>query len=292
MKKILLFGSQGMLGSEFFEMYGEEFEIIPLAHFHVDFVRPEEIPERINEFSPDLIINAAAWTNVDKAEEERYQKDVFTINAKSVEVIAKICEEKKIPFYHISTDFVFSGEKDDIFEEKDTPNPCNIYGKSKLEGEKLALKYNQTRIIRTAWLTGKNSHNFVQQMIHLARTQDSLRAINDQFGSPSFCEDVSKSLYEIVKNPLKYPIGIYHAINEGIASRYDIVKKLLEILGIEKELTPVGHETFPALAKRPMSSILKNTLLPPLQKWEDALAKYLEGEKKKLEKEREIERKK
>ena len=273
-----------MLGNQFFMDYSSEFHIIPLSHFHIDFLKPENIEGVIAEHAPDLVINTVAWTNVDSAENPKNHDAVFTINADSPAEIARICEKRKIPFFHISTDFVFSGKEVAIFQEDSPKNPCNVYGKSKAQGEEEVLKYKTSRVFRTAWLYGEYGPNFVQQIVHILknppRNGANIKGVNNQWGSPTSCKTVGEVLAQAVRNPDKFPTGIYHAVNDGAVSRLKWIEKIAALVGYKNPIEPVSSDAFVQMAKRPVSSVLKNTKMPALKSWEEALEEYLEANKK------------
>jgi dTDP-4-dehydrorhamnose reductase len=280
--KILLFGSQGMLGNQFFCDASEIFEIIPLSRFQIDFLEYNKISELIASLAPDVVINTAAWTDVDKAENPRFKKDVFAINASAPEAMANTCHNLNIPFLHISTDFVFSGVKGDVFTEESVPNPINVYGKSKQKGEELIMKANpRSWIMRTAWLFGQYGGNFVEKILHTNRKKLPLSVIADQFGSPSFAEDVVKSMVFILQN--RPAFGIYHSVNEGIASKAELASEIFHNIGIKNAIIEsTTKENRINIAPRPECSALKNTKLPLLPHWHDALKRYLVKKGKKF----------
>ncbi len=279
MKKILLFGSQGMLGTQFFTDACESFFIIPLSRFHIDLLEPEKIEKIIEEHNPDIVINASAWTDVESAENPKNYEDVLTINAKSPGEMARVCHKRNIPFYHISTDFVFSGAEKDVFEENSPKNPCNVYGTSKAKGEEEALQYQTTKIFRTAWLYGEYGHNFVQRIVHLLknppRNGSGIKGVCDQWGSPTWTKNVSEVLMQACHFPERFPEQVYHAVNEGAVSRREWIEKISQILGFTKPIVSISHNSFVSLAKRPNSSVLKNTRMPLLPSWDISLKEYL-----------------
>lgn len=290
-QKILLFGAQGMLGAEIFNIFSEDsrVEIIPLSRFNCDITQKDAVEESITTFSPDVVINAAAYTNVDKCEDEKWEDIAFAVNALAPDYIASICSQKNIPFYHFSTDYVFSGEKDEIFLESSVPNPINAYGVMKYEGEKNALQYPQTKICRVSWLSGDCGPNFVHKIVHFSKTRPTV-SIVEEYGTPCFVTPVAQQLLELIFTETEEKI--FHLVSEGSASRMELVQEIQKFLDIPTERNLVLSEYFDLLARRPLSSILHNTLLPPQKSWQENLHDFLSLEKEKLDKKRLVQAKK
>lgn len=280
-KKILLFGSQGMLGMDFLYGYEDEFEIIPLSRFHFDLEDTKRIIPEITKYAPHAIVNASAWTEVDKAENPRFQDSVRRVNIDAAGEMAKSSESLGIPFIHISTDYVFSGtEKSESFGESSKKHPLNFYGKTKSEGEDAALAGSKnTYILRTAWLYGEYGPNFVARMIHLSRKHEEVRVVDDQFGNPTWTRPVADTIALLIRDSGKeYSPGIYHAVSEigdTPPSWFDFASKIYEFLEIKREIVPVKAVEFVSPSKRPASSVLMNTKLPPLPRWEEMLRSFL-----------------
>lgn len=292
MKKILLLGAQGMLGAEIFHesLKYNNLEIIPFARFNLDITNEDKVLETIKNLDIDTVINTIAFTMVDRCEEEKYKKISNEVNNLSLEYLVKACKEKNIPIYHFSTDYVFSGENNQTFKEKDKYSPINEYGRQKMNGEKIVLKYDKGFVLRTAWLVGEYGANFVTKIVHLLKNNENLSIIKNEYGSPSFCLDVSKSLLNLISKEELPKEKILHMVNEGFVSRVDFVKEIQNYLDIKTKIKPV--KSLNLLAKRPISSALKNSYLPSLGSWKDGLHKFLANEKRKLEEKRLIEEKK
>lgn len=285
-------GAQGMLGAEIFHasLERDDIEIIPYARFNADIRNEEAVMEAVQKFDIDGVINTAAYTNVDKCEDERWSDDAWEINAKAPEYIASACREKDIPFYHFSTDYVFSGETNQAFSEDASVNPINAYGAMKAEGEKAVLAYDKGYVLRTAWLSGEYGQSFVNKIVHFSKTLPSIKLITNEWGSPSFCEDVTASLFDLILSDVPPAGNIFHLVNEGNASREELVAEIQDFLEMKTEIVPV--KTFGLPAPRPVSSILKNTKLPPLPSWQDGLHRLLAVEKRKLDEKRIVKNKK
>ncbi len=305
MKKILLLGAQGMLGSEIFNISLErdDIEIVPYSRFNVDLTKEEEIVDKIvsvlEDKNIDSVINATAYTVVDKCEEGRGEELSMAINAVAPKYIAEACRQKNVPLYHFSTDYVFSGDTNQSFDENDDTDgfsPINKYGMHKLFGEKEILKYEKGFVLRTAWLAGPYGQNFVNKMVHLMKNVKNINVLKNEWGSPSFTQDVAESVINIAKSDNLPKNKILHIVNErgeefkGGVSRIEFVKEIKNYLGFETTITPV--KTFETIAKRPMSTALNNTFAEKLPDWKTGLHNFLAKEKEKIEKKRAVELKK
>ena len=228
--------------------------------------------KKISDLLPEIVINAAAYTAVDEAEQNKNL--VYKINGCAVGFLATVCKEINAILVHFSTDYVFDGENHNGYKENHPYRPINIYGKSKALGEKMILDISpKCYIIRTAWLFGKNGKNFVEIMLRLAGEKKEIRVVNDQFGSPTYAKDLASEVKKLIESQGQY--GIYHITNSGTCSWYDFAVKIFELSKLNLKVRPVKSEKFPTPAKRPTYSMLINTKLPPMRKWEEALKDYL-----------------
>ena len=270
--KILILGAKGMLGCDLMKVFASH-EIIGWDVEDLDLTDFALTAQKITNLKPELIINAAAYTAVDDAETNR--EIAMKVNGEVVGNLAKIAKKLATPIVHYSTDYVFNGENEDGYREDETKiAPLNVYGESKALGEKLLQENtDQFYLIRISWLYGKNGKNFVKTMLKLGKEKKELNVVNDQIGSPTYTKDVALKTKEIIEN--KLPYGIYHSANSGKTSWYDFAKKIFELAGIKIKLNPISTSEYPTPAKRPHYSILLNTKLKPLRKWEEALAEYL-----------------
>jgi dTDP-4-dehydrorhamnose reductase len=209
----------------------------------------------------DLIINCAAFTQVDKAEQEEGLAD--KINHLAVKQLASIANKQQARLLHISTDYVFDGESGKPYSETDTPNPINAYGRTKLSGEKAlqALMPMNALIIRTSWLYSEYSNNFVSTMLRLCREQDELSVVNDQVGSPTYAADLAGAILEIIEHKKFRDVGqttqIYNYSNEGEISWYEFAKEIFKIEKIACEINSITTQQYPTPAKRPRNTIMK-----------------------------------
>ena len=273
--KILIIGANGMLGSDLKEVL-KSHELILTGSKDLDITDQNKVYQFISEKSPDIVINAAAYTAVDNC--ETHYNDAYAVNALGPKYLAIACKNNNIPLIHISTDYVFEGNKKSPLVEEDKLGPRTVYGKTKLEGEKF-IQENCKKyfIIRTAWLFGINGKNFVQIMLNLSKNQKEIRVVNDQIGSPTSNYDLSKSIKELL-NSDKY--GIYHLTNKGECSWYEFAKKIFELSKIDIKVIPISTEEYPRPAPRPHYSVLNNQKwinsgFTPMRNYEDALNEYL-----------------
>ena len=270
--KILILGHKGMLGRELAEVFSNGNELVLWDREQINIAKREEVMQKIGELMPDVVINAAAYTAVDRAEDE---KDLaYKVNGCAVGFISTICKQINALLIHFSTDYVFDGESHNGYKENHSYKPINIYGKSKALGEKMILDIEpRYYLIRTSWLFGKSGKNFVETMLKLALENKNIKVVNDQFGSPTYAKDLAREVRGLVES--KNPYGIYHLTNSGFCSWYEFAVKIFEFSGLKPDIKPVKSEEFPTPAKRPTYSMLVNTKLPPMRAWEDALKDYL-----------------
>jgi len=276
MKKIVILGKNGMLGSRIFNFFSENlnYSVFSFDKDELDITNFLKVQNTLKKIKPDLLINCTAYTNVDEAENNK--ELAFLINSESVLNLAKFCSKLNIKFVHFSTDYVFSGKnKDGYCENNKDLKPLNIYGKSKLKGEQyikeISVKSNlEYYIIRTSWLFDKIGKNFVNTVLEISKNKKELNIVKDQFGSPTYTLDlVDFTNYLISK---KYPSGIYHFSNSGCVSWYDFAEKICEINNIIIKINPVSSDFFQTIAKRPKYSYLIDTKTDFIHKsWEDAL---------------------
>lgn len=262
--RILLFGRNGQLGWELNRTLLTLGELIVVDYPEVDFNQPQTLPELVRRAHPDVIINAVAYTNVDKAESE--PEIARRVNADSVGEIAKTARELSALLVHISTDYVFDGRKGSPYVETDQPNPLNVYGKTKLEGEQqMQLAGGAYLIFRTSWMYSNRVGGFVNKVTEWTKTKNELRIVDDQIGSPtwnrSLAELTGQMLTKWYHNSSQWeqsPLGIYHVAGAGAVSRFEWVKVILHFLGRDDiVVTPAKTEEFPTPAERPLFSALE-----------------------------------
>ena len=276
--KILVAGSKGMLAHDLIPVLGERHEVIAPQETEFDITQRDSSYEFAKKSSPHVIINCAAYTNVDKAEEER--EKAFLVNGIGVQNLALICHEMDIPLCQISTDYVFDGTKSLPYTPFDATNPINIYGESKLAGEKyIQWIMNEFYIVRTSWLYGKHGNNFVSTMLRLAGERKELRVVDDQRGSPTSTVTLSLALRVLLETGA---YGIYHFTDEtkGGISWFDFAKEIIRMSGHHTEVIPIPTSEFPRPARRPVNSVLDTTVFSTVTghspvDWKAALKEYL-----------------
>lgn len=260
---ILITGSNGQLGSEIryitSETNNNKYYFTDVAE--LDITDVEAIRSFMSEYSIGIVVNCAAYTNVDKAEDDEQIADL--INNKAVENLASVCKELNAVLFHVSTDYVFKGDKNLPCKENEPTNPLGIYGKTKLAGEQSIQKIGCRYIIlRTAWLYSEYGNNFVKTMLRLTAEKDSLKVVFDQVGTPTYAKDLAKVIVYIIDNSLyKKFEGIYHFSNEGVCSWYDFAKEIASLAGNTCDIQPCHSDEFPSKVKRPAFSVLDKTKL-------------------------------
>ena len=276
--KVLVTGVTGQLG---FDVCGvlksENIEVFEAGRKDFSLTDYQKMREVVLGFKPDVIIHAAAYTAVDKAEEE--SEIAFAVNGEGTRNLAKIAQELDAKFVYIGTDYVFPGDGDNFYETYDEKKPLNAYGKSKLMGEEAVKEILEKYfIVRISWVFGVNGKNFVKTMLRLAQTHEELRVVADQTGSPTYTYDLAKLLADMIKTN-KY--GVYHATNEGICSWAEFAEEIFKLAGKNTKVIPIKTEEYPTPAARPKNSRLSKKSLDyngftRLPDWKDALKRYLE----------------
>ncbi|MCK4937379.1 MAG: dTDP-4-dehydrorhamnose reductase [Methanosarcinales archaeon] len=258
--KTLIFGAGGMLGTDLCSVFPDA---VALKHSDIDITVRDFVLETIEMIDPDVVINAAAYTDVDGCEDNK--ELAFDVNGKAPGYIAQGCFLVGAKLVHFSTDYVFDGSKEE-YVESDITGPINVYGKSKLLGEMSVIEnMNNYRIIRTSWLFGHHGRNFVETMLNLSGEMDAVSVVDDQFGKPTFTADLARKTTEIIG----LVPGVYHITNEGICSWYDFASAVIG------NAVPCSSDEFLRAAKRPEYSVLINTKTAPMRHWREALVDYL-----------------
>lgn len=274
MAKYLILGGGGTLGSEFKQLLPSEIILSP-NRSELDLSEPANISSFFKEHRPEVVINCAAYTNVDQAETDSLN---YTINAKLPEWLSQECRKLNSILVHFSTGMVFSGDDPKGHNEESPTNPINKYGSAKLAGEK-SIQENLVSyyIIRTEWLYGKPSNNsakksFIDIMIELGRS-GYVKGVADEFGQPTWARDIAKAVLGMLETKPSY--GIYHLANEGRASRMEWAQEIFKILAMDVAIEPVPASSFQRTAERPKYELLNNNKLAKLRPWQEALKEYL-----------------
>ncbi len=286
MKKILLIGSTGQVGQELLTTLQPLGKLTILTRQQLDLTKPHDIREAIASVAPEIIVNAAAYTAVDKAETE--SELAMAINGLAPEIMGEIAQKISATLVHISTDYVFDGKHYTNYKEDDPTNPLGIYGKSKLRGEiGIRKKCDHHIILRTAWVYGCQGHgNFVKTMLRLGQEKSELRVVEDQIGTPTWSYDIANAIASLLQKQTEIPPGTYHYTNSGVASWYDFALAIFDEarqlnfpLKITKVL-PITTAEYPTPAQRPANSVLSKVkftqtlgIYPP--HWRDSLKKML-----------------
>lgn len=270
--KVLVTGANGQLGYDVIKLLDSEgIEFLGTDRESLDITNEENVTRVINDYNPNVVIHCAAYTAVDKAEDEK--ELCYSVNVLGTRNIAQACKEINAKMVYISTDYVFDGEGDMSFEVTDKPNPINYYGKTKYEGELEVHKFlDKYFVVRISWVFGSNGNNFVKTMLRLGKERDEISVVADQIGSPTYTPDLAKLLVEMIKTD-KY--GIYHATNEGYCSWYEFASEIFKQAGMDVKVNPIKTEDYPTKAKRPKNSRLYKNSLIKLENWEDALNHYI-----------------
>lgn len=275
--KILVTGVKGQLGHDVVEELEKRgIEAVGVDIGEMDITDGSSVDRVIKETSPDAVIHCAAYTAVDAAEEN--EALCRRVNADGPRNIAGVCKELDIKMIQISTDYVFGGEGTHFWKPEDACAPQSVYGRTKYEGE-LAVReiLDKYFIVRIAWVFGINGKNFVRTMLNLGKTHDTVRVVNDQFGSPTYTRDLARLLADMVQTD-RY--GVYHATNEGTCSWYEFACAIFEEAGARVNVVPVTTAEYGAKAKRPANSRMDNGKLEEsgfekLPAWRDALKRYV-----------------
>lgn len=277
--KLIVTGSVGLVGRAVVAHVSAQGESVAgFDHAALDITDQTAIENAFEAERPDVVINCAAWTNVDGCELDRER--AMNQNARGPELLALACRKANAIFVTVSTDYVFDGAKDGFYTQRDQPNPISIYGLSKLEGERRAqAAWARTAVVRSGYIFGSGGKNFLSTLMMRAHRGEPLTAISDSFGTPTYAPDLAARLYGIARLDLP---GLYHAVNSGDGASFaDFTRAALEIAGLKQDLVqPVALETLKRPALRPRNTRLRCLLseaigLKPLPNWHDALSRFV-----------------
>ncbi len=273
---ILIVGARGMLGSDLMANLGDADRLIGADIEDFDITDREQTLKAVSELRPEWVINAAAYTQVDRCEEEHDM--AFAVNREGAANLALACKNVKARLIHVSTDYVFDGRSRDPYREDDPVNPISRYGQSKLEGETaVRALLDDAAIVRTAGLYGRGGVNFVNTIRRLARERDQLTVVDDQWVSPTYAVDLSRSIGLLMKASAR---GIFHVVNSGSCTWHRFACRIVQLTGSRSTVTPISSAQLNRPAARPAFSVLsteKYTALTGsmMRSWEDALTDYL-----------------
>jgi len=275
--KILVTGFTGQLGYDVYHRgKNENFEMIGVGSKDLDITNEEAVYLFVKKVKPDAIIHCAAYTAVDKAEDDK--ETCWNVNVGGTRNLVNAANEVNAKFMYISTDYVFDGKGESPFLETDKANPIGYYGVTKYEAEKIVqTSIEQFFIVRISWVFGLNGNNFIKTMLRLAESRDELNVVGDQYGSPTYTFDLARLLIDMIQSN-KY--GIYHASNEGYCSWAEFAKEIFKQANKKVKVNAISTEEYPTRAVRPKNSRISKEKLSakgfqPLPKWEDALQHYI-----------------
>ena len=281
----LVTGAAGQLGREtVLGLQNKGFDVIGLGRKELDFLQPERVSEVIASHKADWVINCAAYTQVDKAEQEQHKAKV--INSDSAGAVAEGVKSYDGNLVHISTDFVFAGNQSKPYKEDDPVSPIGVYGETKLAGEqKVSAVLERAIVLRTSWVYGLHGNNFVKTMLRLATERDQLQVVNDQIGTPTWTSDIVDALLALIARP---QAGLYHFSNDGEISWHDFAVEIIakgKQLGLPiktEQILPIPTSSYPTAAKRPAYSVLDKTKIDavldyPIPHWSASLDKMMKG---------------
>jgi len=277
MKRVVVTGAGGMLGTDIVHLFSRQFECIPFGRQDLDITDLQSCIASLKDVNPDIVINCAAFTKVDLCEAE--PENAYRVNVQGAENLASACSKTGTLLVHIGTDYVFDGKGARPYIEGDTTGPINIYGASKLEGERAIEASGVTfLIVRTAWLYGKAGPNFVRTMLDLSRRQKILKVVDDQIGSPTYTVDLAGGILDLV---MRKACGIVHLTNQGSCSWFELARETLRYSGMDPgRVVPIPTSQFTRPARRPSYSVLDNSRFYSitgrrLRHWRDALREFL-----------------
>ena len=292
--KTILFGRNGQLGSELQRVLAPLGDVAAVDYQEIDLQNDSAVEEFIRSQSPSVIVNASAYTAVDRAEQE--QELAFQVNGRAPELMAKLALELKAAFIHVSTDYVFDGMLGRPYMETDRPNPLNIYGKSKLAGEQSVQRVGGAYLIfRTSWVYSMTGNSFVNKILEWARKNPNLRVVDDQVGNPTWARSLAEMIGQLLEKADDSPFdyfekyaGVYHLAGRGYISRFDMAKEIIRLASIREpglisSLQPARTSEFPAPAERPLFSALdcahfESTFGLRLPEWQSALEHAMLGD--------------
>jgi dTDP-4-dehydrorhamnose reductase len=274
-QRFLIAGASGQLGQSFAlacKARGLQVDAPQESEFNI--TSPTAVEEAFARYHPTVLINCAAYNNVDGG--EAMPEPAYAVNRDAVATLAAACQRHGAKLVHYGTDYVFDGQTDRPYTEEDRPNPLNVYGASKLAGEQAALANASTLVLRVSWVYGPGTQNFLYKLKQWSEGRDTLQVVADQIATPTYTEDIVSTTFEALSMGLT---GLYHLVNHGHASRIDVAQTYFNSIDRKIELTPVPTSHFPSPAQRPLFSALSAAKLEaalghPLPSWQDAIARY------------------
>lgn len=276
--KVLLIGKNGLLGAAIKRTFEKRFDVIAYESSDLDITDKQAVFASLEEIQPDLVINCAAYSNVERAEED-FEK-AKNLNADAVEYLAKACNKAGADLLHFSTDYVFNGSQDG-YDEDATREPLNAYGRSKKIGEDALFEYHDRYfLVRISWLFGPDGNNFVDTMLRFGKDKDKMNVVSDQRGKPTYAPDVAEAVLDLVE---KGDYGIYHLPNEGSTNWAEYAREIFELAGLDTKVNDISSQQFAkdfnSKVKRPACSILVNNKWRKLRPYKEALKSFIESKR-------------
>ncbi len=276
MKRLLVTGSDGLIGTNILPELAGHFDIIPCTEKEWDILDRDMGEKVFSTHRPDVCINLAAVTNVDGCEDA--SEVAYRVNAEGAAALAELCARHHATLCHFSTDYVFDGTSKRPYREEDKPNPLSVYGRSKLLGERNVLeRLPSSLVIRTEWIYGKGGENFITKLTKIAREKGSVEVVDDQTGAPTYARDLAAPLEALIENKKS---GIYHVTNAGSCSWYTFAREILSLMAIDVPCRPIDSSHLQRRAPRPAYSVLDCSKLQNdtgivMRPWQEALKQYL-----------------
>jgi len=274
--RTLIFGGKGQLGRELGRQFATEGEVLGVDLPEVDIADNAVVAAAVERFAPDLVINAAAYTDVDGAEEDAHA--AFLANETGAANVARAASGRGVSAVYYSTDYVFGGTKSEPYLPEDPVHPIGVYARSKAAGEAATRAANPRHfIVRTAWLYGVGGNNFVEKILRAAASRPSLKVVDDEIGSPTYAQDLAEATRALCRTD---GYGTYHVVNAGACSRFAFAKEIVRRAGMDVPIAPCSSTEFETKAERPLYSVLSTEAFEArtghvLRPWEDALEDYM-----------------
>lgn len=280
--KVIVTGADGQLGQDVVKLlHKKEYEVYGANRAVLDVSNESAVIDYVNEIKPNVIIHCAAYTNVDKAEED--QETAYKVNGLAAKYLAESADSVAAKMVYVSTDYVFDGNANQPYEIDHPTNPLGVYGETKLAGEQYVTELLKEHfIVRTAWVYGTGGHNFVKTMIRLGKERGEVGVVHDQKGSPTYTVDLANFILDLIETD-KY--GIYHATNGGECTWYEFAKEIFKQANLEVKVNPLTTDQFLRPAARPKYSVLSKERMveegfEPLRDWKEGLLAYFNEENK------------
>lgn len=276
--KYIIAGSSGQLAKAFIKKFTESnFDFIAPSEQDLDITNKEKISNIFSQYNPDIVINCAAYNNVEAAQQDNTK--AILINKTAVTNLVEESKKYNAKFIHFGTDYVFDGTKKDLYIETDKTNPLNEYGKSKLAGEQEALKYNNSLVCRLSWVIGEGQQNFLFKLSGWLKNNKTVKVSSDEISVPCFSFDIANTVIKAIDNGL---LGLYHLTNSGKCSRFELAKEFVKLNNLDNEILPVPMASFNSKVQRPLFTAMSNGKISKelninIPEWNTSLKKLLQN---------------